>query len=102
MFRRRRRCRFFPYTTLFRSLLQQLGDAEVEQARLAVAVDQDVARLEVAVHDQPRVRMRDGTRHLQEQTQAIVQPEAALARSEEHTSELQSRLHRVCRLLLDK
>src|SRR6266436_9998272 len=30
------------------------------------------------------------------------QPPATLARSEEHTSELQSRLHLVCRLLLEK
>src|SRR5689334_24633636 len=30
------------------------------------------------------------------------QPEAALARSEEHTSELQSQFHLVCRLLLEK
>src|SRR3989449_7831761 len=29
-------------------------------------------------------------------------PEAVVARSEEHTSELQSRLHLVCRLLLEK
>src|SRR2546429_4638299 len=30
------------------------------------------------------------------------QPKVAFARSEEHTSELQSRLHLVCRLLLEK
>src|SRR2546422_2000052 len=37
--------------------------------------------------------------------QRIVEPEAiddAVMRSEEHTSELQSRLHLVCRLLLEK
>src|SRR2546429_3836663 len=33
---------------------------------------------------------------------AIPRPTATLARSEEHTSELQSRLHLVCRLLLEK
>src|SRR2546422_3989019 len=32
----------------------------------------------------------------------VVDPKAVLARSEEHTSELQSRLHLVCRLLLEK
>src|SRR5256884_2147721 len=32
----------------------------------------------------------------------LVVAAAALARSEEHTSELQSRLHLVCRLLLEK
>src|SRR2546422_4106732 len=31
-----------------------------------------------------------------------LRPEGGLARSEEHTSELQSRLHVVCRLLLEK
>src|SRR5687768_18312278 len=32
----------------------------------------------------------------------LVSPERARARSEEHTSEIQSRLHLVCRLLLEK
>src|SRR2546422_8568929 len=32
----------------------------------------------------------------------VAQPAGALSRSEEHTSELQSRLHLVCRLLLEK
>src|SRR5256884_4514254 len=33
---------------------------------------------------------------------AIAKPESYRSRSEEHTSELQSRLHLVCRLLLEK
>src|ERR1041385_4246734 len=39
-------------------------------------------------------------RHLQENSHRG--PDAELSRSEEHTSELQSRLHLVCRLLLEK
>src|SRR2546422_2427271 len=43
-------------------------------------------------HSTPRVFHRDPTRALSKK----------LVRSEEHTSELQSRLHLVCRLLLEK
>src|SRR5687768_17816303 len=41
--------------------------------------------------------------HVGERERAVIAPRAhRLARSEEHTSELQSRLHLVCRLLLEK
>src|SRR2546422_2950435 len=40
--------------------------------------------------------------HLLARTTRSVAPTEAGARSEEHTSELQSRLHLVCRLLLEK
>src|SRR5690606_42058574 len=80
----------FPYTTLFRSrqhLLQVRQEARrvFEVARLAVAVveaGEDAQHLEVPLHaDQVGV---------------------AAERSEEHTSELQSRENLVCRLLLEK
>src|SRR2546429_1261208 len=35
-------------------------------------------------------------------TELFIKPKSADCRSEEHTSELQSRLHLVCRLLLEK
>src|SRR2546429_6041826 len=82
MIRRPPRSTLFPYTTLFRSEVQ----AEVEQAggdRLTV--DQHVPFGEVPA---ARPHQQRGG-HLAE-------------RSEEHTSELQSRLHLVCRLLLGK
>jgi hypothetical protein len=51
---------------------EQLGDAEVEQLHLAVRADQHVRGLEVAVHDQVRVRVRHRGEHVQEQADARV------------------------------
>src|SRR5438045_4694581 len=67
----------FPYTTLFRSL--ELVERRVDEDR-----------------DRPRHRLLDCQRALE------LELEGALARSEEHTSELQSLRHLVCRLLLEK
>src|SRR2546429_6168023 len=79
MIRRPPRSTLSPYTTLFRSPLGGAGDAGVV-----------VGELHVRLRGfQQRGRDRDHHR-----------PE--LPRSEEHTSELQSRLHLVCRLLLEK
>src|SRR2546422_8366648 len=77
MIRRPPRSTLFPYTTLFRSL-------EARPVGFAVYRHGAGAKLEVLVDQVERVpRERDW-------------------RSEEHTSELQSRLHLVCRLLLEK
>src|SRR2546428_3474505 len=69
MIRRPPRSTLFPYTTLFRSLVDQAraGPGQVAQVALVPVGD-----------------------------------EARLQRSEEHTSELQSRSDLVCRLLLEK
>src|SRR2546422_4147100 len=75
MIRRPPRSTLFPYTTLFRSRLHQ------EVARLA--------------REQPARLARPEPKRRAEQL-------ASRFRSEEHTSELQSRLHLVCRLLLEK
>src|SRR5690349_22055592 len=74
----------FPYTTLFRSVL--LGD-------LAPAVLGFLARLERTLH------LGRAFHQLVEIHRAEL---AADHRSEEHTSEFQSRRDRVCRLLLEK
>src|SRR2546422_3489073 len=72
MIRRPPRSTLFPYTTLFRS-----------SAAVAHAADRlDAGRLELR------------------QDELAAEPRQV--RSEEHTSELQSRLHLVCRLLLEK
>src|SRR2546422_2321314 len=76
MIRRPPRSTLFPYTTLFRSLPQPAA--------------------KIAVTPRPE-RMLAGTSLVLEAV-----PYAANNRSEEHTSELQSRLHLVCRLLLEK
>src|SRR2546422_6908507 len=83
MIRRPPRSTLFPYTTLFRSrplgtrLLRHPLPAEQETEKV-----RGCDRLDLLA--QPVERVAEGDR------------------SEEHTSELQSRLHLVCRLLLEK
>src|SRR2546422_6998827 len=72
MIRRPPRSTLFPYTTLFRSG----GDAAVADGL------EDAEAVALGQHE--------------------VQHDEIVRRSEEHTSELQSRLHLVCRLLLEK
>src|SRR2546429_7142054 len=80
MIRRPPRSTLFPYTTLFRSLVGDLGKPPLD------LIDPGPTR---GGEVQMIARMaRKPTNHL--------------GRSEEHTSELQSRLHLVCRLLLEK
>src|SRR5690349_22426410 len=93
MIRRTPRSTLFPYTTLFRSgddhVLLAVGDREV-----AVVV----GRAAVAgVEPAPVERLGGGVGVLP----VAGQDDVAL-RSEEHTSELQSRRDLVCRLLLEK
>src|SRR2546422_1688009 len=88
MIRRPPRSTLFPYTTLFRSeftfehgrlfMLQTRRAQRTGLAAVRIAVDMVQDRLITAIRT------------------------AARPRSEEHTSELQSRLHLVCRLLLAK
>src|SRR2546422_2599391 len=87
MIRRPPRSTLFPYTTLFRSVR---GPQVVAQGHDARPSRPPVRVLEHVAPDRQEPR-----------------PETALTtelpqRSEEHTSELQSRLHLVCRLLLEK
>src|SRR5258705_6663727 len=79
MIRRPPRSTLFPYTTLFRSAPSQAGPGDP-----GLRLDRNPA------HGCGRVSgSRQETRH-------------DVARSEEHTSELQSLRHLVCRLLLEK
>src|SRR3712207_7576812 len=95
MIRRPPRSTLFPYTTLFRSTgtvdepvdeqgradadePDVLGDADAVLGRADAALLGEAGRLEVEVD------------------------QAGAERSEEHTSELQSRQYLVCRLLLEK
>src|SRR5688572_32758132 len=89
MIRRPPRSTLFPYTTLFRSSSQLFRDGHL---RAAPARIDDLGVEE----DQPRLIVRQQCRRLQEHG------ENTPARSEEHTSELQSQSNLVCRLLLEK
>src|SRR3712207_6890372 len=92
MIRRPPRSTLFPYTTLFRSLaaagpraaarvVDQTGDPATGEILVGGRVRGSVGRPVVVAHD---LRVLHA------------------ARSEEHTSELQSRQYLVCRLLLEK
>src|SRR5258707_3058248 len=94
MIRRPPRSTLFPYTTLFRS---QLFQAQRIQKKSAVrAGRRDL--LHQGVHLLLRHVRDDGAAGRDE----VVDGELAGLRSEEHTSELQSRQYLVCRLLLAK
>src|SRR3712207_7808221 len=94
MIRRPPRSTLFPYTTLFRSLGQPGVPVLGEQA-VAVRLADDAEREQDPQHvaDHARVRLR--------QRLAQLGQRPGLVRSEEHTSELQSRQYLVCRLLLE-
>src|SRR5256885_8382143 len=79
MIRRPPRSTLFPYTTLFRSLLALLA-SELEQLAHEAHVGARLGRGAIALEHGAAVH----------------------ARSEEHTSELQSPCNLVCRLLLEK
>src|SRR2546429_6942669 len=111
MIRRPPRSTLFPYTTLFRSRVQELVDLSVGDVRLDPPAQ---LRLLGKGRKMRAVPLMGNTvqllrTHLQEnQLDHPEQFEKPLfqnarherLRSEEHTSELQSRLHLVCRLLL--
>src|SRR2546422_6953178 len=87
MIRRPPRSTLFPYTTLFRSRTA-LGAGRFGPTALSLAAFLGVAAL---------AGPRWGEEKIVAETRGL-----SLVRSEEHTSELQSRLHLVCRLLLEK
>src|SRR2546422_7925495 len=80
MIRRPPRSTLFPYTTLFRSCF----------------------RLATSVSDGPYSEHTVSRNFLHRRPSSGSRIPGAHTRSEEHTSELQSRLHLVCRLLLEK
>src|SRR5690348_17681997 len=89
MVRRPPRSTLFPYTTLFRS--EDRGP--VEQVEEGIVGGDTVAHLPVVARRQALSRHALGV----EPVRGGGEP-----RSEEHTSELQSPVHLVCRLLLEK
>src|SRR5687768_18283766 len=94
MLRRPPRSTLFPYTTLFRSV-RSARERILQHLELIAEDDQHALRLDSTLKD---LAAEIGLTH-----EAFYRALAALEkRSEEHTSELQSRLHLVCRLLLEK
>src|SRR5699024_12116418 len=89
--------RLFPYTTLFRSAYENLSEADKEALRLGKELQlrrEEKAREEFSEELAPEsLELAAGAEERQPESQS---------RSEEHTSELQSRFDLVCRLLLEK
>src|SRR3712207_7659326 len=96
MIRRPPRSTLFPYTTLFRSRAERAA-----RACLGDDPAQDPIGVVEALEPRPGVGdAREGLRHLRDRQDVALAVERL--RSEEHTSELQSRQYLVCRLLLEK
>src|SRR5947209_11205923 len=87
-------CTLFPYTTLFRSVREII----VEKSGLRAALGDDGGRHAVT----PAQRHQRAERCFEIGFQTDGDDDASQPRSEEHTSELQSRQYLVCRLLLEK
>src|SRR4051812_49813744 len=88
----------FPYTTLFRSTRLHSASAAcafADETRARLGRDRRLLVLQRLEHVQPRcaARRKDGREQADHDRRH---------RSEEHTSELQSHVNLVCRLLLEK
>src|SRR3712207_7612540 len=97
MIRRPPRSTLFPYTTLFRSMAEMrqmpLRDRVKREVELELASEWEKTNLQVLREALPELQKLSDS----EWTQLLEE-----GRSEEHTSELQSRQYLVCRLLLEK
>src|SRR3712207_7398559 len=94
MIRRPPRSTLFPYTTLFRSLTDGQGRT-VDFRNTMIVLTSNLGSEYLAA-------LPDGASATDAREQVMEVVRAAFRRSEEHTSELQSRQYLVCRLLLEK
>src|SRR5258707_1922730 len=83
MIRRPPRSTLFPYTTLFRSFSSSAGSGRGAGALVDLNLEGGENRVDIDLFGDP-------------------EGEHSIDRSEEHTSELQSRQYLVCRLLLEE
>src|SRR3712207_8161027 len=95
MIRRPPRSTLFPYTTLFRPTSEHLSSRE--RVMLALAGD-EVDRPPISLWQ----HFPNRDQSAEDLAAATADWQGKLGRSEEHTSELQSRQYLVCRLLLEK
>src|SRR3712207_8551925 len=97
MIRRPPRSTLFPYTTLFRSSIADLGRDGIEEV-----LEVTDSFVEVAERRIPKVPTLRGKTVVSLFYEDSTRTRLSFERSEEHTSELQSRQYLVCRLLLEK
>src|SRR2546429_1740716 len=97
MIRRPPRSTLFPYTTLFRSLFISSPRGPCGKRETCVAPPRTDTVSDSCLREKARRSSGNGGRSGSRGVNGF-----GKARSEEHTSELQSRLHLVCRLLLEK
>src|SRR3712207_8225885 len=100
MKRRPPRSTLFPYTTLFRSLAREKGWPAEKRERLEGLLADEGRRR--ALYEVPLFGAASTIAERFAIGAVTRLPEGGGARSEEHTSELQSRHYLVCRLLLEK
>src|SRR3712207_8548111 len=100
MIRRPPRSTLFPYTTLFRSAVGAL----VVGVNPNRALDEEYRSFHELLAGQFTAAVRNARAYAEERAraEALAELDQAKTRSEEHTSELQSRQYLVCRLLLEK
>src|SRR3712207_7458180 len=99
MIRRPPRSTLFPYTTLFRSYDQE---APKPEQYIPLRGREAVVEEEQQVAERAQEGGQRGYRVSRPCGSTAAHPTAFSTRSEEHTSELQSRQYLVCRLLLEK
>src|SRR5690606_39729532 len=92
----------FPYTTLFRSqLIDRLAEVTDGSCVNAVKTASEIDAVQIQLHDLLLIELALNPARQKGFGQLPGQC-ALMPRSEEHTSELQSRENLVCRLLLEK
>src|SRR3712207_7300690 len=92
MIRRPPRSTLFPYTTLFRSKIESIGCTASSRASGGTPI--------LTTSSSSMLRQSSGTEGVV--LMVSLRSSGVPERSEEHTSELQSRQYLVCRLLLEK
>src|SRR3712207_7446507 len=97
MIRRPPRSTLFPYTTLFRSVPERC-DGSRPRPRKTVIEGGGGGAVTILVDAESKILVQGITG----QTGRLFAERMVAGRSEEHTSELQSRQYLVCRLLLEK
>src|SRR3712207_8966599 len=101
MIRRPPKSTLFPYTALFRSTVLQ-PNVQGSDAAIAGEFDQKLRSLPIRGHQGKSLKEMYATFREARDSVTHVARSEPLMRSEEHTSELQSRQYLVCRLLLEK